>query len=196
MTNFLSAYSIQAWLESAPQGYLQNTRYGHEPGEREPDALLESEERRMQAIRFTVQLVTGERCALAASSGLINSAPDEASKRFLATQTLEDFVSVDMLRTVVESCPTKLLLANPALDHGRYAELFQLNEMELDLLTSLVPRSQFLLKRADLTKVLTLAVDPKSYWIYTNTPIDNEVVATMFQEHGFEAGLDRLAASA
>jgi type IV secretion system protein VirB4 len=96
----------------------------------------------------------------------------------------------------VESCPTKLLLANPALDRTRYAELFQLNEMELDLLSALTPRSQFLLKRPDLTKVLMLAVDPKSYWIYTNTPIDNQLVAAVFKEHGFEAGLSRLAASA
>ena len=114
----------------------------------------------------------------------------------LATQMIEDFASADLLRTVVESCPTKLLLATPALDRARYAELFQLNEMELDHLSALVPRSQFLLKRPDLTKVLTLAVDPKSYWIYTNTPIDNERVAAVFKEHGFEAGLDRLATSA
>jgi type IV secretion/conjugal transfer VirB4 family ATPase len=114
----------------------------------------------------------------------------------LATQTVEDFVSVDMLRTVVESCPTKLLLANPALDRARYAELFQLNEMELDLLSSLVPRSQFLLKRQELTKVLMLSGDPKSDWIYTNTPTDNERVAAVFKEHGFEAGLDRLATPA
>ena len=31
----------------------------------------------------------------------------------LATQTVDDFASADLLRTVVESCPTKLLLANP-----------------------------------------------------------------------------------
>src|SRR5262245_62975374 len=70
----------------------------------------------------------------------------------LATQTLDDFASADMLRTVVESCPTKLLLANPALDRARYTELFQLNETELDLLGSLVPRRQLLLKRADVAK--------------------------------------------
>jgi type IV secretion system protein VirB4 len=114
----------------------------------------------------------------------------------LATQTIDDFASADLLRTVIESCPTKLLLANPAMDRARYAELFQLNEMELDLLAGLMPRRQLLLKRPDFTKVLTLAVDPKSYWIYTNTPIDNDRVAAMFQEHGFEAGLDRLTASA
>ena len=96
----------------------------------------------------------------------------------------------------MESCPTKLLLANPALDRARYADLFQLNEMELDLLTGLMPRQQILLKRPDLAKVLTLTVDPRSYWIYTNTPIDNARVAETFRELGFEAGIDRLAASA
>ncbi len=114
----------------------------------------------------------------------------------LSTQTIDDFASADLLRTVVESCPTKLLLANPALDRQQYADLFHLNEMELELLTGLIPRQQFLLKRPDVTKVLTLTVDPKTYWIYTNTPIDNERVAAMFQEYGFNAGLDRLAASA
>ena len=68
--------------------------------------------------------------------------------------------------------------------------------MELQLLAGLIPRQQVLLKRADVTKVLTLTVDPKSYWIYTNTPVDNERVAAMFKDYGFHAGLDRLVASA
>jgi type IV secretion system protein VirB4 len=114
----------------------------------------------------------------------------------LATQSIDDFASADLLRTVVESCPTKLLLANPALDRRQYTELFQLNETECELLTGLIPRRQLLLKRADIAKVLTLAVDPRSYWLYTNTPVDNERVRAVFQEYGLEAGLDRLAASA
>jgi type IV secretion/conjugal transfer VirB4 family ATPase len=114
----------------------------------------------------------------------------------LATQSIDDFASADLLRTVVESCPTKLLLANPSLDRAQYTELFHLNQMELDLLTELIPRRQLLLKRPDLAKVLTLNVDPRSYWLYTNTPVDNERVAAMVREHGLEEGLDRLAASA
>ena len=90
MADFLSAYSIQSWLESAPQGYLENTEYGHEHGESEPAFMLENEVLREENLKSTVQLVVGERCALAASSGLINAAPDEASKRFLATQTLDE----------------------------------------------------------------------------------------------------------
>lgn len=90
MADFLAAYSIQNWLESCPQGYLEHTEYGHQAGEHEPAALLDNPILREEAIRTTVQLVLGERCALAASSGLINAAPDEGSKRFLATQTLDE----------------------------------------------------------------------------------------------------------
>ena len=96
MADFLSAYSIQYWLESAPQGYLMETDYGHEAGESEPDLVMQDPLIHEQAIRTTVQLVVGERCALAASSGLINAAPDEGSKRFLATQTLDEARHVEV----------------------------------------------------------------------------------------------------
>ena len=99
MKDFLDGYDIQYWLESAPQGYLENTQYGHAPAAREPDVLLEDPVLRDQAIGVTVQLVVGERCALAASSGLINAAPDEGSKRFLATQTLDEARHVEVSRT-------------------------------------------------------------------------------------------------
>ena len=96
MADFLDAYSIQYWLESAPQGYLVETEYGHAAGEKEAALVLEDPLIHEQAIRTTVQLVVGERCALAASSGLINAAPDEASKRFLATQTLDEARHVEI----------------------------------------------------------------------------------------------------
>jgi hypothetical protein len=96
MADFLAAFSVQNWLESCPQGYLMDTVYGHAEDEGEPDLLLENEVLRQDAIRATVQLVVGERCALAASSGLINAAPDEGSKRFLATQTLDEARHVEI----------------------------------------------------------------------------------------------------
>jgi hypothetical protein len=96
MSNFLDAYSIQYWLESCPQAYLEDTEYGHKTGEKEPEEMLKDPLLREQAIRTTAQLILGERCALAASSGLINAAPDEASKRFLATQTLDEARHVEV----------------------------------------------------------------------------------------------------
>jgi rubrerythrin len=96
MADFLSGYSIQHWLESCPQGYLEGTEYGHAPDAREPDLVLSDPLLREQAIKVTTQMVVGERCALSASSGLINAAPDEAARRFLATQTLDEARHVEI----------------------------------------------------------------------------------------------------
>jgi hypothetical protein len=96
MSDLGDLYSIQHWLESCPQGYLENTVYGHAPDSTEPELVLTEPLLREQAISLTVQLVAGERCALAASSGLINAAPDEASKHFLATQTLDEARHVEI----------------------------------------------------------------------------------------------------
>ncbi|MBW2400806.1 MAG: long-chain fatty aldehyde decarbonylase [Deltaproteobacteria bacterium] len=98
MRDFLSAYSIQHWLESCPQGYLENTQYGHPSSESEPELVLQDPLINEQAITLTVQLVAGERCALAASSALINLAPDEPSKLFLATQTLDEARHVEIFK--------------------------------------------------------------------------------------------------
>ena len=96
MANFLDGYSIQRWLESCPNGYLIDTEYGHEPGLTEPELVLEDPFLLDQAISLTVQLVAGERCALHASAGLIGCAPDHPSKRFLATQTLDEARHVEI----------------------------------------------------------------------------------------------------
>lgn len=96
MADFLSAYSIQNWLESCAQGYLAGTVFGHSADEHEIALVTDNAVLREDSIRTTVQLVVGERCALAASSGLINAAPDEASKRFLATQTLDEARHVEI----------------------------------------------------------------------------------------------------
>ena len=96
MPDFLSQYSIQRWLEMCPQGYLEDTVYGHGDDESEPEELLDNELLLESSIATTVQLVVGERCALAASSGLVNSAPDFPSKRFLATQTLDEARHVEI----------------------------------------------------------------------------------------------------
>ena len=114
----------------------------------------------------------------------------------LATQSSDDFIDADLLRTVVESCPTKFFLANPGMDLTRARDLFHLNETEADLIAHLLPRQQMLLKRPDLAKVVNLYVDPASYWIYTNTPLDNARVADARAEHGLRDAIDHLAHTA
>ncbi len=114
----------------------------------------------------------------------------------LATQSSEDLTKTEMLATVAESCATKIFLASPGMQREAYRRIFHLNETEARLIAELLPKQQVLVKRPDMAKVLNLKVDPKGYWLYTNSPNDNSRRKAAFEQFGFEAGLAKLAASA
>jgi len=113
----------------------------------------------------------------------------------LATQSSEDLVRSEMLGVVVESCATKMFLANPDIDQKTYRELFHLNETQSGLIARLIPKQQILIKRPDLAKVVNLRVGPKDYWLYTSNPFDRERRREAFERYGFEQGLEFLAQS-
>lgn len=114
----------------------------------------------------------------------------------LATQSGEDLQESELLPIIVESCSSKLFLANPGMNREWYRQTFHLNETEADLISRLIPKQQILAKRPDFSKVLNLNVDPQGYWIYTNSPYDNQRKREAFARYGFERGLEVLARSA
>ncbi|MGC2230679.1 MAG: DUF87 domain-containing protein [Candidatus Acidiferrum sp.] len=114
----------------------------------------------------------------------------------LSTQSLDELRRSEVLDVIIESCPTKIFLANPDMDRDLYRRQFHFNENEVDLISSLVPKQQFLIKTPELAKVANLTVDRKSYWIYTNDPFDNRKRKEAFETYGFEKGLDVLAGTA
>jgi type IV secretion system protein VirB4 len=111
----------------------------------------------------------------------------------LSTQSLDDLRKSDILEVILESCSTKIFLANPGMDRDLYRQRFHLNETEVELIAGLIPKQQFLVKTPELAKVANLYVDAKSYWLYTNDPYDNRKRQEAFDAHGFEKGLDVLA---
>ena len=111
----------------------------------------------------------------------------------LSTQSLDELKRSDILDVIIESCATKIFLANPDMDRELYRRQFHLNETEVDLISNLIPKKQFLIKTPELAKVANLNVDPKSYWLYTNDPYDNKKRKEAFETHGFEKGLEILA---
>jgi len=111
----------------------------------------------------------------------------------LSTQSLDELRRSEVLDVIIESCPTKLFLANPDMDRDLYQRQFHLNENEVELISSLIPKQQFLIKTPELAKVANLTVDPKSYWLYTNDPFDNRKRKEAFETYGFEKGLEALA---
>jgi type IV secretion/conjugal transfer VirB4 family ATPase len=111
----------------------------------------------------------------------------------LATQSVVELAASDMLHIVNESCPTKIFLANPNIERKLYSEVFQLNDTQLELLESLVPKRELLLIEPGGTKKLVLEVDALTYWIATNNSRDNLRKQDYFARFGPEQGLLRLA---
>jgi type IV secretion/conjugal transfer VirB4 family ATPase len=111
----------------------------------------------------------------------------------LSTQSLDELRRSDILDVIIESCATKIFLANPDMDRDLYRRQFHLNENEVELISTLVPKRQFLIKTPELAKVANLTVDSKSYWLYTNDPYDNRKRKEAFETYGFEKGLEVLA---
>src|SRR6202041_1096700 len=111
----------------------------------------------------------------------------------LSTQSLDELRRSGILDVIVESCATKIFLANPDMDRDLYRRQFHLNENEVELISTLVPKQQFLIKTPELAKVANLTVDSKSYWLYTNDPYDNRKRKEAFETYGFERGLEVLA---
>jgi len=111
----------------------------------------------------------------------------------LSTQSLDELRRSDILDVIIESCATKIFLANPDMDRELYRRQFHLNDNEVELISTLIPKQQFLIKTPELAKIANLNVDPKSYWLYTNDPFDNQKRKEAFETYGFVKGLEVLA---
>jgi type IV secretion system protein VirB4 len=111
----------------------------------------------------------------------------------LATQSVVELSASEMLHVVNESCPTKIFLANPSIDRKLYAEIFQLNDTQLELLSCLKSKRELLLVQPGVTKKLQLEVDSLTYWLATNNARDNLRKQEYFAHFGLEQGLLRLA---
>jgi len=113
----------------------------------------------------------------------------------LSTQSLDELQKSEILDVILESCVTKIFLANPDMDRELYQRRFHLNDHEIELIAGLVPKQGMLIKTPETSKVAHLNVDAKSYWLYTNDPFDNRKRDQAFSAHGFAKGLEVLASA-
>jgi type IV secretion system protein TrbE len=58
----------------------------------------------------------------------------------------------EIVNVVIESCATKIFLANPDMDRELYRNTFHLNDNEIEMISILIPKRQALVKRPDLAK--------------------------------------------
>ncbi len=87
----------------------------------------------------------------------------------------------------------KLLLANAGANLVEYRRMFSMNEREVELFTGLVPKRQFLMKTAAVSRVLNVSLDPVAFWEYANSPYENERRREAIERYGEEEGLRVLA---
>ena len=114
----------------------------------------------------------------------------------LATQSAADLNKSEILEIVCESCPTKIYLANKGMNAQAYKELFHLNDVQAEVIRDLTAKRQLFLSTPTVSKILTLDVDPRSYWIFTNNPTDNAKRAEALADHRtLSAALDALVRS-
>jgi len=123
---------IQNWLESCAQGYLAGTKDGRPPGATAPRDLLENDVLRAESIRYTVQLLVAERCSLAATAGLINAAPWESCKRYLATQVLDEARHVEVFTERLYELGVKPAELDDTIHEYAHPDLLGLSELVLD----------------------------------------------------------------
>ena len=79
------------------------------------------------------------------------------------------------------------------MDRAVYAEVFHLNDTEVELIAGLVPPGQMVIRQVHGSKKVRLIVDPITYWMATNNANDNLKKWNYFEQFGFADGLRRLA---
>ena len=116
----------------------------------------------------------------------------------LATQSGVDVDSGSRAAALLESCPTRIFLANAAMAEERYRRMFGLSASETELIRELQPKRELYLRRAEEAEALRLSVDRRSYWLFTSDPREAATRARAVEECGgdLEAALERLAGGA
>jgi type IV secretion system protein VirB4 len=98
----------------------------------------------------------------------------------MATQSPEDLKESNLL-PLLDSFPTKIFLANSDADYAFYTEKFHLNPREVELIQTLIPKREGLIKTSSMGKKFVLNVDRKSYWLYTNSRRTTSVSPPLFR---------------
>ena len=109
----------------------------------------------------------------------------------LATQSVGDVLKCG--RQLLESLPTKVFLANPEFP-DEAARVLELSAVDVRTIRELEPKRELFIRRADETSVVTLTVDPESYWLYTSDPVEAVRREKAIARWGLEGALMRLAA--
>jgi hypothetical protein len=84
-------WSVQRWLERTPWRTLKGTKFGRDADEAGPHpSIMEDPLLRQVCLIDLATFITAERVSVKSVSGMINLAPDDASRGFLCAQVLDE----------------------------------------------------------------------------------------------------------
>jgi type IV secretion system protein VirB4 len=95
--------------------------------------------------------------------------------------------------SIVNSCTSFLFLRDATFNRKRYAELFKMNEQQLELFESLQDREALYMRRDGLTKVVRLNLDNRSYAAFSTKPKDRVRRSKLVAKYGLTEGIARFA---
>ena len=108
----------------------------------------------------------------------------------VATQSAGDVLGT--VPELLESMPTRLLLGNPVFP-DEAARALGLTPSEADTVRELEQKRELYVHRAGHSAVVTLSVDPESYWLYTSDASDAVRREAAVERWGLPGALMRLA---
>jgi type IV secretion system protein VirB4 len=114
----------------------------------------------------------------------------------LITQSAGDLKKAGMLGMVKEMCPTLIFAANPGGNPMFYKKVGDLNDKEVEILMSLVPKQEVFVKTPYWSKKLTVNADPLAVLYYSNDPRTNQLRDKAITKYGIAEGLRQLAKGA
>jgi type IV secretory pathway VirB4 component len=114
----------------------------------------------------------------------------------LITQSALDLDRAGLLDCINEICPTKILLANPGSNKAHYRQIFELNDREVEIFSSLTPKKQFLLKTPTRSAVLSYIPTAEEIAMFSNDPNTNMRRLALIEKHGYEKGMEMLSKGA
>lgn len=110
-----------------------------------------------------------------------------------ATQSVADALDSPVAPTLIESCPTRILLANPGATspHARgYYTRLGLTDTQIDTLARMTPRRDYLFDNPEGSRVFDLGLGPLELALVgASSPEDQAMVQAHFNQCGREPGL-------
>lgn len=106
----------------------------------------------------------------------------------LATQNPSDVFNSGIVNVLLESCPTRFLLANPdakSPDSREFYKRMGLNDREIEIIAAATPKQHYYIIKPDGRRLVSLGLGPVALaFVGASGDVDRRVFRTLIRSHG------------